>query len=131
MDNSPSSNTSERTRRRHTIDANDQTIMPRYDFVLPSYSRDRRISSIIATIPSATIMNDGTTNINLATASEANSTSAEGARNEQGKRLHALCLSPESFDLLLDQENRYSLEQMVSYRHGRHVADKALPRHVR
>lgn len=45
--------------------------------------------------------------------------------------IHMLCLSTESFDILLEQENRYSLEQMVSYRHGRHVADKTLPRHVR
>jgi hypothetical protein len=33
---------------------------------------------------------------------------------------------------LLENQDRYSLEQMVSYRHGRHVEDKkALSRQVR
>lgn len=36
-----------------------------------------------------------------------------------------------SFFYLLENENRYSLEQLVSYRHGRHVEDKALSRQVR
>lgn len=31
----------------------------------------------------------------------------------------------------LANNDRYSLEQMISYRHGRHVADKALSRQVR
>lgn len=83
--------------RRHT--------MPHFDFVLPSYSRDRRLSSLTTVRPPETIPEHVATDESFASAQE-DVSSAVG-------------------------NDRYSLEQMVSYRHGRHVEDKALSRQVR
>ncbi|CAF1083260.1 unnamed protein product [Rotaria sordida] len=112
MDLQQSPNTPEKPMRRHTIDVHTLSMPPRYDFVLPSYSRDRRASSIITTVPSATVINDNSTNVNIPIP-EQNSSSFERVDNKK------------------EDDNRYSLEQMISYRHGRHVADKALSRDVR
>jgi hypothetical protein len=56
---------------------------PRYDFVLPSYSRDRRVSSITTTIPAAAIITDGSTSVNISIP-EQNSSSLETADNKKG-----------------------------------------------
>jgi hypothetical protein len=69
--------------RRHTIDVNPDSTMPRYDFVLPSYSRNRRVSSIITTVPPATISYDGSTNVNISIPN-ANSSTLETANNKKG-----------------------------------------------
>jgi hypothetical protein len=65
MDNQQSPNTPEESTRRHTIDVDTPTMTPRYDFVLPSYNRDRRASSITTTIPSETIINDGLSSVSV------------------------------------------------------------------
>lgn len=83
MDNLASTNSPERPARRHTIDANFQTIAPRYDFILPSYSRNRRISSITTTIPPAAILEDGSTGINLGN-NDVNHSNDEEAQNQTG-----------------------------------------------
>lgn len=83
--------------RRHT--------MPHVDFVLPSYSRDRRLSSINSVRLPETILEHVATDASFSTAQQDVSSGVT--------------------------DDRYSLEQMVSYRHGRHVEDKALSRQVR
>ena len=65
MDNPQAANSEETPARRYTIDANPDATIPRYDFVLPSYSRDRRKSSVTSTLPPGTIVNDGSTNVNI------------------------------------------------------------------
>lgn len=86
--------------RRHT--------MPHFDFVLPSYTRDRRLSSLTAVKTPETIPEHVSTD-----------TSSVGAEQN---------VAPAE---IIENNDRYSLEQMVSYRHGRHVQDKALSRRVR
>jgi hypothetical protein len=83
MDNQQSLNPLEKRTRRHTIDANIESMAPRYDFVLPSYRRDRRVSSITTTLPAETIINDGSVNVNISIP-EQNSTSLETADNKKG-----------------------------------------------
>jgi hypothetical protein len=80
MDNAESSNPSDRPTRRHTIDVDIQSTAPRYDFILPSYSRDRRVSSITTTMRPETMMNDGLTNIHM-TNSELNASTSDMATN--------------------------------------------------
>ncbi|CAF2128629.1 unnamed protein product [Rotaria magnacalcarata] len=115
MDNpqAPSTpNTPERPARRHTIDVNILSTTPRYDFILPSYSRNRRFSSIITTIPPGIALYGGSTNVSIPIPQQ-NQISEETASNTE------------------ESNSRFSLEQMISYRHGQHVADKALSRPVR
>jgi hypothetical protein len=69
--------------RRHTIDTNTESMTPRYDFVLPSYSRDRRVSSIITTIPPAAIITDGSTSVNISIP-EQNASPLETVDNKEG-----------------------------------------------
>ena len=83
MDNQQSSSSPEIPTRRHTIDIHTQSIAPRYDFVLPSYSRDRRVSSTTTTIPSGMIITDGSTGVNIQIP-EQNSSSREVANNKKG-----------------------------------------------
>ncbi|CAF0720523.1 unnamed protein product [Rotaria sp. Silwood1] len=82
MDQQQSPNTPEKPMRRHTIDVHTLSMPPRYDFVLPSYSRDRRVSSIITTIPSSTVINENSTNVNIPIP-EQNSPSFERADNKK------------------------------------------------
>ena len=97
MENQQLPSSSPKPTRRHT--------MPHFDFVLPSYSRDRRLSSITAFRPPETILEHVATDASFSTAQQD-------------------VPSGVGYD-------RYSLEQMVSYRRGRHVEDKALSRQVR
>jgi hypothetical protein len=83
MDKQQSPNSLEQPARRHTIAANTESTAPRYDFVLPSYSRDRRVSSITSTLPPGTIITDGSTNANISIP-EQNSSSVETANNKKG-----------------------------------------------
>src|ERR1700728_905675 len=83
MDTPPSPNLPEQPPRRHTIDVHPELTVPRYDLVLPSYSRDRRVSSTTTTIPLETIMNDGSTNVGI-TVPDQNSSSIETANNRKG-----------------------------------------------
>jgi hypothetical protein len=86
MDNQQSSNSPERLARRHTTDTNTQSIAPRYDFVLPSYSRDRRVSSTTTTVPAEIIIADGAAGVNIPIP-EQNSSSLETANNQKGTYL--------------------------------------------
>jgi len=83
MDKQQSPNPLNQPMRRHTIDNNIESMTPRYDFVLPSYSRDRRVSSITTTIPPAAIITDGSTSVNISIP-EQNSSSLETADNKKG-----------------------------------------------
>lgn len=83
MDKQQSSNSQERPTRRHTMDTNTESIVPRYDFVLPSYSRDRRKSSITTTVPPEAINIDGSANVNISIP-EQGSSSTEIANNKKG-----------------------------------------------
>jgi hypothetical protein len=64
--------------RRHTIDVHTPSMIPRFNIVLPSYNRDRRVSSITSVIPPETIINGIPAN------SEQNSVSSETANNQKG-----------------------------------------------
>ena len=57
-------NSVERPVCSHAVDTDTDTTAPRYDFVLPSYSRDRRVSSVTSTIPSEVIINANALNTN-------------------------------------------------------------------
>ncbi|CAF0890312.1 unnamed protein product [Adineta ricciae] len=87
--------------------------LPHFDFVVPAYSKNRRLSSITSTVLPETLMNTISANVSFSSA-EQNPSSPE-TENSRKK----------------EDENRYSLEQMISYRHGQHVEDKALSRPVR
>lgn len=87
MDKLQATNSLETQTRRNTIDSNNtETSAPRYDFVLPSYSRDRRKSSITTTLPPETIVTDGTTNVNISIP-EQDPSSSETANTQKGKRI--------------------------------------------
>ena len=81
--------TPERPARRHTIDANILSTTPRYDFILPSYSRNRRLSSIITTLPPGILLHDGSTNVSIPIP-EQNQISEETASNTKGTNLRIL-----------------------------------------
>ena len=83
MDKQQLPNSAETLTRRHTIDANTQSYTPRYDFVLPSYRRDRRVSSITTTVPSEIIITDGSTNVSIPSL-EQNASSLETADDRKG-----------------------------------------------
>ncbi|CAF1316670.1 unnamed protein product [Adineta steineri] len=103
---------SSNSKHNQTNEVDTPTTMPHYDFVLPSYNRDRRLSSTISTvIPDATF-NTVSGDVSFSSAEQIPS-SSEIENNTK------------------ENETRYTLEQMVSYRHGRHVDDKVLSRKVR
>jgi hypothetical protein len=74
-----SANSVERPELRHTIDINPDATTPRYDFVLPSYSRDRRVSSTTLPIPPETIIHANSTNVNISVPDQ--NSSSQGAVN--------------------------------------------------
>ena len=79
MDRQQSTNSVERP-VRHSIDVNPDSTTPRYDFVLPSYSRDRRVSSTTSTIPPESIIHANSSNVNVSIPDQ-NSSSSQGATN--------------------------------------------------
>ena len=83
MDNPQFSNSPEKPTRRHTIDVHAHSAVPRYDFVLPSYSRNRRVSSITTTIPPGIVISDGSTGVSIPIP-EQDSSSAEATSNKKG-----------------------------------------------
>lgn len=85
MDNSQQPNTPEKPTRRHTIDVNLQTTTPRYDFVVPSYSRDRRVSSITTTLPPGTILGDGVPSVNIQIPEQDSAEEQRAENNETSK----------------------------------------------
>jgi hypothetical protein len=80
MDRQQLPNPPETPTRRHSINVDTQ---PRFDFVLPSYRRDRRVSSITTTIPLETVIGEGSTRISIPN-SEQNASSSETADNRKG-----------------------------------------------
>jgi hypothetical protein len=58
-------------------------MIPRFDYVLPSYSRDRRLSSITSIVPPETILEHVSTNTSLESVAQ-NPASQEVANNERG-----------------------------------------------
>jgi hypothetical protein len=82
MDNQQSPNSQVQPTHRQTIELNTQSTVPRFDFVVPSYSRDRRFSSIISTVPPETILEGGSTNASLSS-TEQNPPSSEVANNRK------------------------------------------------
>ncbi len=85
MDNEQIPNSPARPGRRHTIEVNSPSMMPRFDFILPSYSRDRRLSSFTSVIPPQTILEHVSTNTSLASVAQ-NPTLQEVANDEGGLR---------------------------------------------
>lgn len=84
MDRQQLPDSPEKPARRHTINVDTQlNTPPRYDFVLPSYSRDRRVSSITTTVPPETIINASSTNINISIPDQ-NSVSQERENTRRG-----------------------------------------------
>jgi hypothetical protein len=79
MDRQQPANSVERPELRHSIDINPDSTTPRYDFVLPSYSRDRRVSSTTSTVPPETIIHANSTNINISIPDQ--NSSSQGAAN--------------------------------------------------
>jgi hypothetical protein len=79
MDRQQSANSVERPEHRHSIDVNPDSTTPRYDFVLPSYSRDRRVSSITSTIPPEIIIHGNSSNVNISIPDQ--NSSSQGATN--------------------------------------------------
>lgn len=86
MDNQQSSDLQVQSARRHTIDVNTPSMIPRFDFVLPSYSRDRRLSSITSTVPPETIIDGVATNTNFSNI-EQNPSSSEISNNRKGYKI--------------------------------------------
>ncbi len=78
-------NSPTRPTRRHTIDVNTSSVLPRFDLIFPTYSRDRRLSSITSTVPPETILAGISTNASFSTAQQ-NSSSTEQASNRQGRQ---------------------------------------------
>jgi hypothetical protein len=83
MDNQQIPNSPTKPTRRHTIEVNSQSMMPRFDFVLPSYRRDRRLSSITSIVPPETILEHVSTNVSLESVAQ-NPSPQEVANNEIG-----------------------------------------------
>ncbi len=83
MDNQQLQNSLAKTPRRHTIEINTPSTLPRFDFILPSYSRDRRLSSIASVIPPETILERVSTNASF-TSVEQNPSSSEAENNRNG-----------------------------------------------
>jgi hypothetical protein len=83
MDNQRSPNSPAKPVRRHTIDLNTPSMMPRFDFILPSYRRDRRLSSITLTVLPETIIETVSANISLSSAGQ-NPSSSEVEDNRKG-----------------------------------------------
>ena len=105
--------------------------LPHFDFVVPAYSKNRRLSSITSTVLPETLMNTISANISFSSA-EQNAPSPETENNrKKGRKVICPFVKRSFFCYQLEDENRYSLEQMISYRHGQHVEDKALSRRVR
>jgi hypothetical protein len=83
MDNQQSENSPAQPTRRHSIEINTPSTIPRFDFVLPSYGRNRRLSSITSTVPPETIIEGVSTDASISSA-EQNPSSSELANNRKG-----------------------------------------------
>lgn len=83
MDRQETANSLERSVLSHALDGNIDTTAPRYDFVLPSYSRDRRVSSVTSTVPSEIIMHANSTNNHTGVTLQ-NSAAQEAANTGRG-----------------------------------------------
>jgi hypothetical protein len=77
MDSQQSSNPLAKSTHHNTTEVNTSSTIPHFDFILPSYSRDRRLS-----LPE-TIVNDGSINASFSTA-EQNPSSSEIENNRKG-----------------------------------------------
>ena len=85
MDRQEAVNSIERSVLSHALDGNIDTTAPRYDFVLPSYSRDRRVSSVTSTVPSEIIINANSTNSHTGVTLQ-NSALQETANTGRGRK---------------------------------------------
>jgi hypothetical protein len=83
MDRQQLPNPPETQTRRHSINVDTQLNTPRFDLVLPSYRRDRRVSSITTTIPLETVIGEGSTRNSIPN-SEQNASSLETADDRKG-----------------------------------------------
>jgi hypothetical protein len=83
MDSQQSPNSPSKPSRRHTIEANTSSTMPHFDFILPSYTRDRRLSSITSTVPPETIIDTVSANVSLSSAGQ-NPSSSETVDDIKG-----------------------------------------------
>ena len=99
-------NSPEKPTRRHTINITSQQHLPHYDFVLPSYTRDRRVSSITTIIPPTIIINDSSTNVNNLPNSEENPSSSEATNHNEGDHSSLRILSSRQFLILMSLLNQ-------------------------
>ena len=83
MDNQQSPNSPAKPVRRHTIEVNTPSMMPRFDFILPSYRRDRRLSSKTSKVLPETIIETVSANVSLSSA-EQNPSLSEVEDNRKG-----------------------------------------------
>jgi len=83
MDNQQSPNSQAKSTRHHTIKVNTPSTLPRFDLVQPSYSRNRRLSSITSTIPPETILEGASTNVSHSSAEQIPA-SSEIANDKKG-----------------------------------------------
>ena len=84
MDNLGLSHIDERSpTRRHTFDTSIQANATRYDFILPSYTRDRRAASVSIPNHPERIIEEQTTTVNLST-NQTDSSSNQETENCQG-----------------------------------------------
>lgn len=77
MDNQRSSNLPPKSAHHHTIEGNTTSTMPHFDYVLPSYRRDRRVSSVTSAVLPETIIEEVLT-------TEQNPSSSETANTVKG-----------------------------------------------
>ncbi|CAF4355797.1 unnamed protein product [Rotaria sp. Silwood2] len=110
MDQQQSPNTPDKPMRRHTIDVHTLSMPPRYDFVLPSYSRDRRVSSITTTVPSSTVINENSTNVNIPIPEQtASSFEREDNQKDHYSTIQERHISGSSHDERVERHKRWTL----------------------
>jgi len=83
MDSQQTSNPLAKSTHHDTTEVNTSSTIPHFDFILPSYSRDRRLSSIASVVLPETIVNDGSINASFSTI-EQNLSSSEIENNRKG-----------------------------------------------
>lgn len=83
MDSSQSSNSQAKTTQSHILDVNTLSTIPHFDFVLPSYTRDRRLSSIASTVIPEEIVNSITASASFSSI-EPNPSSPETENERKG-----------------------------------------------
>lgn len=131
--NSLSKSTQQQQQETNEIEISTNNL-PHFDFVVPAYGRDRRLSSITSTVLPETLLNTISGNVSFSSVEQnVPSTETENNNDNKGSNLFYFSFIENYISIFysLVDINPCSLEQMVSYRRGQHVEDKALSRNVR